>query len=102
MAEHPDVADVTILVENNDFRAQWIDDRTSYDHHAAFGELFKQYHIKIARAKKNMLPGDRSAHRAVGPQNTPNTGHVTGHVMWECPHTDCSKTHPYPFRDADR
>ena len=38
--------------EKNDFRTQWIDERTSYhhDHHTAFGELFKNYHIKMARA----------------------------------------------------
>ena len=92
-------AEVNRSSRRNDFKTQWIDDRTSYhhDHHTAFVELFINYHTQMARAKNNMLLQSRPAHRAVIPQQSPQRGYV----MWECPHPDCRKTHPHPFRDAD-
>jgi hypothetical protein len=69
-----------------------------HEHYQEFVRLFTAFHVAIARHKSGMLPE--------GPQQQPAFGRKfclgPWHVEWECPHPDCVRTSPWPFRDADR
>ena len=82
------------------FKEDWIEKRAEYHdtHQAAYAEGFTAFHSRIAAEKAGVWTGGEDG------QPRPfadNYAEGDWHVMFECTHSACSKTHPWPFRSPN-
>ena len=82
------------------FKADWVEKRAQYHdkHQGAYAELFTAFHSRIAAEKAGVWTGGEDG------QPRPfayNYAEGDWHVMFECTHSACSKTHPWPFRSSN-